>query len=396
MPILKKLLLLVSVAIVCLVTAMCLTGYFLIAHMSNDSAKTQLLVYSRVVQEEIEMAEQAQLNFGNILQGNTEFARAVASDDKAVLRETAKKLMESPMVDLVTICDANVVVLFRGHSDKSGDTLPPARTSMAVPLKEGRAIVGIEPGNEVTLTLVSGVPIRHEGKIVGAAILGMNMASGEFVKKVKSQMNVECTLFVDDTRVSTTVMNAEGKPAIGTQLNNDGIYREVIGQGEKVFSRNMILGAEYDTVYWPWKDMTGKNAGILFVGLSRASIESAQTRAVMYFILAGILVGIVMLISSSVVARAIVRPLRAATEFAGRVAQGDLDGTLTVTTKDEVGALSGALGVMVGTLKQMIRETEEKSREAEGQAQKALAAMEEASIAKERAEAGQQALLQAC
>ncbi|SBW10824.1 Methyl-accepting chemotaxis sensory transducer [uncultured delta proteobacterium] len=395
MSIFKKLILLVSATISCLIIALCLTGYFLISGTGNDSAKSQLAIYSNVVQQEIEISMQAQKTFGGILQNDHAFARAVAAGNVDALRGSAKELMDSPLIDLVTICDAKGVVLLRGHSDKAGDTLPATRASMKIPLTEGKTIVGIEPGNVVKLTLASGVPIRHEGNIVGVAILGMDMTSGAFVKKIKDQMNVECTIFMDDTRVSTTVINAEGKPAVGTKLNNDKIYQAVISRGEKVPSRNTILGAEYDTVYWPWKDMTGKNAGILFVGLSRANIESAQTKVVLYFVLAGILVGLLMLACGSYVARAIVRPLRAATGFAEQVAAGNLDGTLAVTTKDEVGVLSRALGVMVQTLKKMILETGEKSREAEEQAQKALSAMKEAGTAKEKAEAGQQAILQA-
>ena len=363
--------------------------------MGNDSAKKQLSIYSNVVQQELDTLIQAQSIFGTILQDDPQFALAVATNNTEILRKSAKDMIDSPMIDLVTICDANGVVLLRGHSDKAGDTLPPTRISMKVPLTEGKAIAGIEPGNVVKLTLATGVPIRHEGKIVGVAILGMDLSSGAFVKKVKEMMHVECTIFTDDTRVTTTVMNKEGKPAVGTQLNNDAIYQTVIGRGQKMLARNMIVGAEYDTVYWPWKDMSGKNAGILFVGLSRASIESAQTEVVLYFVLAGLLVGAIMLVFGIFVARAIVRPLREATAFAEKVAEGNLDGTLAVTTKDEVGALARALGVMVATLKKMILETEEKSREAEEQAKKALVAMEDASAAKEKAEAGQQALLQA-
>ena len=395
MTILKKLLLLVSSAIVLLLAALCGTGYFAIQDTGNEASRTQLITYSSVMQQQIEVAMQAQGGFGRILQDNEAFALAVATDNKDALRKTAKELVASSMIDLVTICDASGTVLMRGHSDKVGDTLPESRISMSVPLKEGRSVVGIEPGSVVKLTLASGVPLRHEGKIVGVAILGLDMSSGRFVNTIKEQMNVECTIFLDDMRISTTVMNAGGKPAVNTKLGNDAIYRKVIGEGQKVFSRNMILGSEYDTVYWPWKDLTGKNAGILFVGLSRASIEGARTKAVLLFVLIGLGIGTSMLVLSSIVARAIVRPLRAATEFAGKVAQGNLDGTLAVTTKDEVGALARALSVMVETLKKMIRETEEKSHEAENQAQKALVAMEEADAAKKNAEAGQQALLQA-
>ena len=102
-----------------------------------------------------------------------------------------------------------------------------------------------------------------------------------------------------------------------------------------------------------------------------------------------------MLAFGGIVARAIAKPLRAATAFAENVSKGDLDGSLAVTTRDEVGVLSRALGVMVETLKTKMREAEEKSLEAGAQAQKALAAMQEADKAKGAAEAGQQVLLQA-
>ncbi len=395
MSIFKKILILVSAAIAVLVIALCLAGYFLISAMGNNSAQSQLIVYSDVLQQQIDTALQAQSVIGGILRGDPQFASAVAAKDMDVLRQTAKELLGSPLVDLVTICDAEGKVLLRGHSDKAGDTLPLTRDSIRIPLQEGKSVRGMEAGDETRLALADGVPIRHEGDIVGVAIIGMDMASGKFVNEIKKLTNVECTIFMDDTRVATTVMNAQGKPAINTKLNNDAIYKKVIGAGEKVLSRNVILGSEYDTVYWPWRDMDGKNAGILFVGLSRSSIEATQMKVVLYFVLAGLLIGGIMLGFGALVARAIVRPLRAATGFAEQVANGNLEGTLPVTTRDEVGVLSRALTVMVERLRTMIRETEDKSREAGEQAQKAMRAMEEADAAKKKAEAGQAALLQA-
>ncbi len=319
----------------------------------------------------------------------------MASGDTAALKALAKGLMRSPLVDFVTFCNDKGVVLARGHSDQAGDTLPPTRISMQRPLADGKIVTGIEPGNVVKLTLASGVPVKMDGKTIGVVIVGMDMTTGSLVNALKKTMDVECTIFLDDTRVSTSVLNKEGKPAVGTKLNNDAIYQKVIGRGEKTLARNVILGAEYDTVYWPWQDMTGKNAGIFFVGISRASIEAAQTSVILHFILVGLVIGALMLILGIAVRRAIVRPLSAATAFAEQVSQGDLNGTLAVTTKDEVGTLAKALGVMVKTLKKMIQETEEKSQEATAQAQKAKEAMLDAGLAKEKADAGQQAILQA-
>ena len=393
MSIFKKLILLVTITVSILIIALCGVGYFLISNMGNTTAREQLAVYSNVVQDEVNVALQAQTTFADILQNDSGFAAAVAENNQAVLRKSAAELIASPMVDLVTICDVNGKVLLRGHSDKAGDVLPPTRLSMRLPLTEGKIVSGMEPGNVVKLTLASGVPLRLDGKIVGVAIIGMNMTSGELVNKIKEKMNVECTIFMDDTRESTTVMR-DGKPATGTKLGNPEIYQKVMVDGQKTNSRNIILGAEYDTVYWPWKDISGKNGGMFFVGLSRASIEGAQFKVVLYFALAGLVIGGIMLACGVMVARAIVTPLRAATQYAGDVAQGNLDGTLTVATRDEVGTLSRALNVMVAKLKKEIRETEIKSEEASTQAQKAMDAMREAGLAKEQAEAGQVALLQ--
>lgn len=394
MSIFKKLLLLVLSTITFLVVALCVVGYILISSTGDEAARGQLMTYSSVVQKQVETALQAQETFGGILMENPGFARAVATDDKVVLRNAAKGLMDSPMVDLVTITDITGKVLLRGHSDQMGDILGAGRRSFSIPATQGKRVSGIEPGNVVKLTLATGVPIRHEGVIVGTAIIGMDLSSGEFVNNVKRVLGVETTIFLGDTRVSTTVMN-QGKPAIGTTLNNAAIQGNVINNGQKVLSRNTILGAEYDTVYWPWQDMTGKNAGMFFVGLSRASIEATQQKVILYFIAAGFVIGALMLALGIATAKTITNPLRIATRFAESVSQGNLDGTLPITTKDEVGTLSRALGIMVENLKVKIAETEEKSREAATQADKATAAMREAGIAKEKAESGQKELIKA-
>jgi len=278
-------------------------GNTLILHLGNSITSDKILAYSEVVRRDIDTLLHTQRAAGSILQHDTQFAMAVATNNEAVLRESVKEIMEFLSVDFVTVCDTKGVVLMRGHSNHVGDTLPQTRVSMRVPLDEGRSVVGMEPGAIIKLTLATGEPIRLDGKIVGVAIIGTDMSSGDFVAKIKSMLNAECTIFLDDTRISTTVMNQIGKPAIDTKLNNDAIYQRVIGKGEMVLTRNKIKGADYDTAYWPWKDMTGKNAGMFFVGLSRDKIERTQNIIILYFVLIGLLVGAIMLAIGAWVAR---------------------------------------------------------------------------------------------
>ncbi|MDR0826848.1 MAG: methyl-accepting chemotaxis protein, partial [Desulfovibrio sp.] len=235
--------------------------------------------------------------------------------------------------------------------------------------------------------------VKHEGKLIGVVILGTDMSSGQFVKSIKDTLHVECTIFLDDTRISTTVMR-DGKPFINTPLNNSAIYDRVIGKGELVLTRNIIAGAGYDTAYWPWKDLSGKNAGMFFVGLSRASIDSAKNNLVFYFVITGFVLGGILITVGVLVSRALTGPLRTATNFAETVANGNFSSTLTVTGKDEVGTLSRALQKMVANLKTKIAEADANAEASSKESARASEALKQSEISTEKAEAGQKAILE--
>ena len=131
------------------------------------------------------------------------------------------------------------------------------------------------------------------------------------------------------------------------------------------------------------------------MGIPSADIKAAQNRVIMYFGLAGALLGLLMIAAGAYTAKAISRPLQQATAYAERVARGDFSGVLAVTTKDEVGILAKALAVMVANLQAKIGEADERSREASQQAEKATVAVSEAEQAKNKALEGQKAILDA-
>ncbi len=394
MSIFKKLFSLVVGTVLCLVLTLVTVGYLLISRSGDETARKQLATFSDSMQSDVDNALEVQGVLADLLERDLELAEALAKKDAAAAKAIAKKIVDFPIIDLVTLCDMDGRVLARGHDNKAGDLLGPNRVSSTVPLKQGKRIVGIEPGNVIRLTLAVGMPIFYQGKQVGAAILGTDMSSGGFVESVKKSLGVEATIFLDDTRVSTTVKR-DGKPVIDTKLNNPAIYDAVMKQGRKLVTRNAIAGAEYDTIYWPWKDMNGKNAGMLFVGIPRTNLEAMQKSVVTYFVLAGLCAGLLMIALGAYVARALSKPLGRATEYAQAVAAGDFNQTLTVAGKDEVGTLAKALGLMVDNLKAKIAESEAKSREAADQAEKATKAMAEAQVATEKAESGRQAILRA-
>ena len=390
----KKLIALIVGTVGVLVAIFGIIGYFSISSFGNESAKKMVSVAQESVQSNFDTVLESFVVFAQTLEADSELINAVVANSTEELKTVARRITSMPGIEQFTVCDMQGIVLVRGHSDKAGDTLSMSQAMVATPLREGRGVVGLEPGAQVRLVLGAGIPLRHEGKQVGVAILGADISSGTFVNTVKTALGVECTIFYGDERVSTTVMR-DGKPFINTKLGNDAIFNSVIRQDKTVVTRNTIAGADFDTIYWPWKDISGTNAGMFFVGLPRDSLVATQNRVVMYFLVAGIGLGLLMIGAGIFVARAISRPLQRATAYAEQVAGGDFGGQLVVTSKDEVGVLARALCSMVENLKTKIGEADERSREAAQQAEKATVALSEADVAKNTAEEGEKAILKA-
>ena len=376
MSIFFKLVSLIVATVVGLVVSLLIIGYLLVAKNAENTVTESLNADKKILQSEIDSNLELLSVLAKLLAENPDFVAAVESRDNFAIKRFAKSLTDESQIDFVTITDTNGDVLARGHSDKAGDNVGPDRISIHTPLS-GTPITGLEPGSVVPLTLASGVPIMSNGKIIGALVMGQDLSNGNFVNKMKEKTGVECTIFLDDTRISTTVLK-DGKPAVGTKLSNDEIYSEVISKSETILSRNTIVGKEYSTLYWPWKQLNDKNGGIFFVGTSRDEIESVQNNIIILFLSAGAGLGLIMIVIGVLVARAITIPLRQATTYAKEVADGKFDGQLNIKSKDETGTLAMALKEMVSTIKNKIVEAEDQAKKADEQSKAAQLATSQA------------------
>ncbi|MDR2670085.1 MAG: methyl-accepting chemotaxis protein [Desulfovibrio sp.] len=364
MKILGKLLLLVGGIIVALVTVYCFIGNYVLSNFGDENAQESLTVASKAMQSIVNENMTGFEAVSDTLAADIALAKAVAEKDGQFIKAYAKKINSLPGIGFVTIVALDTTVLARGHSDQAGDKLGFDRKSVAIPLNEGKKVVGIEPGKLVKLSLAAGVPLRFNGKPVGAAIVGMDLSTGAFVDYIKDTLDVECTLFLDDVRISTTVMR-DGQRVNDTRLNNPDIYNEVLGRGASITTRNVIAGMEYDTIYWPWKDMAGKNSGMLFVGYSRAKLLDSMKTVILFFVVAGCVLGAALFLIGGFFAQAISRPIRAATDFAHAIAQGDFSKSITSKSSDEIGSLIRAMSEIPATLNDMLKEYDRIENEVE-------------------------------
>ncbi|WP_027186948.1 methyl-accepting chemotaxis protein [Desulfovibrio cuneatus] len=308
---------------------------------------------------------------------------ALESGNGAALVPFAQELVGQRGVHLVTIIDAQGNVLALGHTatqDNSVKNLHVVQEAL-----QGRTSVSMEPGGTVKLAMRAAVPIQHNGKLLGVAIAGYNLGENDFVDGIKQRLGAEATVFAANTRIATTIMQ-NGQRAVGTAMDNAAVLDRVLTQKQTFTGRNTILGAPYDTIYWPLLTPTGEAVGMLFLGQPRAAIEQAE-RSVVGSVLVITLVFLVLLsVCFAFIARSIVQPILQSTNFAKQVAAGNLEGKLHITSGDEVAELAGALNTMVGALRNMITTAQTKTDEAAKQAEAARVAMKEADAARLAAE----------
>ncbi|MFA7059540.1 MAG: PAS domain-containing protein [Pedobacter sp.] len=101
----------------------------------------------------------------------------------------------------------------------------------------------------------------------GNLLVGNYKLNGNFdvPDKVQKIFGGVATIFMGDERVSTNVLNADGKRALGTRLVGPA-YDAIFKQEKSFRGEATILGVSYLTAYDPIRDRTGKIIGVLFVG----------------------------------------------------------------------------------------------------------------------------------
>ena len=80
------------------------------------------------------------------------------------------------------------------------------------------------------------------------------------------------TIFKGDTRVATTVTNAEGKRSVGTQASAE-VIDNVLKQGKDFIGQANVMGEPHHAAYQPLKNSSGQIIGMLFVGVSTQKNE---------------------------------------------------------------------------------------------------------------------------
>lgn len=175
----------------------------------------------------------------------------------------------------------------------------------------------------------------------------------EFVDEIKEMTNDNVTIFLNDTRVATSVLTPEGKRAVGTKASVE-VANVVLKSNKSFVGKAQVVGVDNQAVYEPILDVNGKVVGMFFVGVPNTPYEKMITD---FKTNLAIFLVIEVLFSAVIIyymARRITKPIEKLANAAVLVATGNLAVSIDNDEKDETGLLAVAFTQMTDSLNQVI------------------------------------------
>ncbi|QIO53249.1 HAMP domain-containing protein [Rhizobium leguminosarum bv. trifolii] len=150
----------------------------------------------------------------------------------------------------------------------------------------------------------------------------------------------------DYVRISTNVKKENGDRAVGTKLIAEHPAQPVLARGEAYYGPAELFGRKFMTGYFPIKNASNANVGILFIGIPMEVYYQRMYELQMLVLGVGLVVMLIVGVLAFYAIRLSVKPLQALTASVHSISAGDLEGAIPcVEKKNEFGDIGRALAL---------------------------------------------------
>ncbi|HML36625.1 MAG TPA: cache domain-containing protein, partial [Bacillota bacterium] len=284
-------------------------------------------------------------------------AETLKTGDRSGAVELGQTAMKSFEFDYMVITDTEGNVFVRAHDpDNYGDNI--ANQVNIQNALAGKQSVGIENGKVVKFSIRAGTPLRDSsGTMVGAISAGYVLGNNETASEFSKMLNEEVVIFEGDTAIASTV-GAGDQDAINKTKLSKAASDTALGEGKLFYGPAKIAGENYIGAYVPLKDVSGKNAGVIFCGEKKSVITDIVREISMLISIVVLVLAALTVILLLLTVRSIVKPLKHLTEASRRVSEGDLAIALETDSRDEIGVLSNAFKGVTDNVTALIDEAD--------------------------------------
>ena len=226
---------------------------------------------------------------------------------------------------------------------------PKARKRKIKKLSDGMFVLAAcpiyDPERNIIGCLYGGKLLNHNNAIVDKikkVIFSDAIFSGKDISTV--------TIFQDDVRIATNVLDSAGRRAIGTRVSKE-VYERVILNRQKWTDRAFVVNNWYISAYEPIYNSRSEPIGILYVGVLEKPFIDFRNHVALVLIITLILGSFLAFLAASYCARNFSRRIAGMEGQLQQVAEGHLETEVPITGNDEIGQLESYLNQMIKALR---------------------------------------------
>ncbi len=297
--------------------------------------------------------------FAGMMAGNQQIKNAMTESDYQTIKIFFNTISADIDFNIFALTDRNGIVIPNGGHNIAAGTDLSSCEAVTQALKGSTTMV-YEPIDTLDFAIVYARPLLIEGSRIGSVVCAYNLSDSNFVNLIKKSYNVECTIFKDSVRASTTIAGAQG-----TKLDNTFIVNQVLNEGHPYFGKNRIKEQNYHSVYQPLIDDTDTIRGMLFVAKSVWTVEAIKTSTLLICVPIIIIVSVVLVIFGYLFINWLMWRISNVTNFLKELESGDADLTkrCKLFIRDEIGNLIIHFDLFLDKMQQIIKELKDSKNE---------------------------------
>ena len=182
--------------------------------------------------------------------------------------------------------------------------------------------------------------------------------STPFIDDIAAKTGIEVTFFYNDTRLVTSLKDADGKRILGSKAG-DFLVENVLKDGNEVFTNRVLVdGTFYFGYYVPvHQNNSDEIIGMVFAGMPVKEIYASLNLITMIFTVAIVVILVIAIIGCLLVSRGIAKSIRNSMDVVKQISEGNLNVEIEqsmLDRKDEAGALSCNTQTLIDNLSAMI------------------------------------------
>lgn len=182
--------------------------------------------------------------------------------------------------------------------------------------------------------------------------------STPFIDDIAAKTGIEVTFFYNDTRLVTSLKDADGKRILGSKAG-DFLVENVLQDGNEVFTNRVLVdGTFYFGYYVPvHQNNSDEIIGMVFAGMPVKEIYASLNLITMFFTVAILVILVIAVIGCLLVSRGIAKSIRNSMDVVKQISEGNLNVEIEqsmLDRKDEAGALSCNTQTLIDNLSAMI------------------------------------------